>query len=87
MFLQEQVFVNQLGTVWMKKNEIPLLEPTPIYKDDKFYVPTTEELKLPSIKHQFILGDYEDETEKERKVVLNKTFEYNDLPFTFKDNK
>jgi hypothetical protein len=34
---QESGFVTQLGTVWMKKNELPILEPTPIYKDGKFY--------------------------------------------------
>ena len=34
---QEKGFVTQLGTVWVKQNELPLLEPTPIYKDGKFY--------------------------------------------------
>ena len=34
---QESGFVTQLGTVWCKKDELPILEPTPIYKDGKFY--------------------------------------------------
>jgi len=47
---QEQGFATQLGTVWMKKNEIPLLEPTPIYKDDKFYNQKGEQF---TIVHQY----------------------------------
>jgi hypothetical protein len=34
---QESGFVTQLGTVWCKKDVLPILEPTPIYKDGKFY--------------------------------------------------
>ncbi len=34
---QEEGFVTQLGTVFIKANELPILEPTPIYKDTKFY--------------------------------------------------
>lgn len=52
---QEQGFVTQLGTVWMKKNEIPLLEPTPIYKDDKFYNQKGEEF---TIIHQYDRDPY-----------------------------
>ena len=47
---QEQGFATQLGTVWMKKNEIPLLEPTPIYKDDKLYNQKGEKF---TIVHQY----------------------------------
>lgn len=52
---QEQGFVTQLGTVWMKKNEIPLLEPTPIYKDDKLYNQKGEEF---TIVHQYDRDPY-----------------------------
>jgi hypothetical protein len=52
---QEQGFVTQLGTVWIKKNEIPLLEPTPIYKDDKFYNKKGEEF---TIIHQYDRDPY-----------------------------
>ena len=47
---QEQGFATQLGTVWIKKNEIPLLEPTPTYKDGKFYNQKGEEF---TIVHQY----------------------------------
>ena len=52
---QEQGFATQLGTVWMKKNEIPLLEPTPIYKDDKLYNQKGEEF---TIVHQYDRDTY-----------------------------
>ena len=48
--LQEEGFATQLGTVWIKKNEIPLLEPTPTYKDGKFYNQKGEEFV---IVHQY----------------------------------
>jgi len=47
---QEKGFVTQLGTVWVKKNELPILEPTPIYKDGKFYTQDGEEFV---IVHQY----------------------------------
>ena len=47
---QEEGFATQLGTVWIKKNEIPLLEPTPTYKDGKFYNQKGEEF---TIVHQY----------------------------------
>ena len=47
---QEEGFATQLGTVWVKKNEIPLLEPTPTYKDGKFYNQKGEEF---TIVHQY----------------------------------
>ena len=47
---QEEGFATQLGTVWVKKNEIPLLEPTPTYKDGKFYNQKGEEFV---IVHQY----------------------------------
>ena len=47
---QEEGFATQLGTVWIKQNEIPLLEPTPIYKDGKFYNQKGEEF---IIVHQY----------------------------------
>lgn len=31
---QERGFVTQLGTVWMKRNELPITEPTPTYSND-----------------------------------------------------
>ena len=52
---QEQGFATQLGTVWMKKNEIPLLEPTPIYKDDKLYNQKGEQF---TIVHQYDRDPY-----------------------------
>ena len=47
---QEQGFVTQLGTVWVKQNELPILEPTPIYKDGKFYNQNGDEFV---IVHQY----------------------------------
>jgi hypothetical protein len=47
---QEAGFATQLGTVWMKKNELPILEPTPIYKDGKFYNQNGDEFV---IVHQY----------------------------------
>jgi hypothetical protein len=47
---QEAGFATQLGTVWVKKNELPILEPTPIYKDGKFYRQDGEEFV---IVHQY----------------------------------
>ena len=47
---QEEGFATQLGTVWIKKNEIPLLEPTPTYEDGKFYNQKGEEFV---IVHQY----------------------------------
>jgi len=47
---QEEGFTTQLGTVWIKQNEIPLLEPTPIYTDSKFYNQKGEEFV---IVHQY----------------------------------
>jgi hypothetical protein len=47
---QEQGFVTQLGTVYMKKNELPILEPTPTYKDGKFYNQNGDEFV---IVHQY----------------------------------
>jgi hypothetical protein len=52
---QEEGFVTQLGTVWIKKNEIPLLEPTPTYKDGKFYNQKGEEFV---IVHQYDRDPY-----------------------------
>lgn len=58
---QEAGFATQLGTVWMKKNELPLLEPTPIYKDGKFYNQSGDEFVIvhqydrdPQIKKEII---------------------------------
>jgi hypothetical protein len=34
---QEDGLVTQLGTVWVHKNRLPLLEPSPTYRDGKFY--------------------------------------------------
>jgi len=34
---QEEGFATQLGTVFIKGNELPITEPTPIYKNGKFY--------------------------------------------------
>jgi hypothetical protein len=47
---QEMGFVTHLGTVWVKKHELPLLEPTPIYKDGKFYNQSGDEFV---IVHQY----------------------------------
>jgi hypothetical protein len=47
---QEDGFVTQLGTVFIKQNELPLLEPTPIYKNKKFYNQKDEEF---CIVHQY----------------------------------
>lgn len=47
---QEKGFVTQLGTVWCKKGELPLLEPTPMYKDGKFYNQNGDEFV---IVHQY----------------------------------
>jgi hypothetical protein len=56
---QEEGFVTQLGTVWVKGNELPILEPTPIYKDGKFYNQNGDEFVIvhqydrdPKIKQQ-----------------------------------
>jgi hypothetical protein len=47
---QEAGFATQLGTVWAKKDELPLLEPTPIYKNGKFYNQSGDEFV---IVHQY----------------------------------
>lgn len=47
---QESGFVTQLGTVWSKRNELPITEPTPIYKNNKFYNQLGEEF---CIIHQY----------------------------------
>jgi len=47
---QEEGFVTQLGTVFIKGNELPILEPTPIYKDTKFYNQTGDDFV---IVHQY----------------------------------
>lgn len=47
---QEAGFATQLGTVWVKKDELPILEPTPIYKDGKFYNQSGDEFV---IVHQY----------------------------------
>ena len=58
---QEKGFTTQLGTVWVKQNELPLLEPTPIYKDGKFYNQNGDEFVIvhqydrdPKIKKEII---------------------------------
>jgi hypothetical protein len=58
---QEAGFVTQLGTVWVKGNELPITEPTPIYKDGKFYNQNGEEFVIvhqydrdPKIKQEII---------------------------------
>jgi hypothetical protein len=58
---QEAGFVTQLGTVWVKRNELPITEPTPIYKDGKFYNQNGEEFVIvhqydrdPKIKQEII---------------------------------
>jgi len=47
---QEEGFVTQMGTVWVKQNELPILEPTPIYKDSKLYNQNGDEFV---IVHQY----------------------------------
>ena len=47
---QERGFATQLGTVYMKKDQLSILEPTPIYKDGKFYNQKGEEF---TIVHQY----------------------------------
>jgi hypothetical protein len=47
---QEAGFATQLGTVWVKKDELSILEPTPIYKDGKFYNQSGDEFV---IVHQY----------------------------------
>jgi len=47
---QEEGFITQLGTVWIKRNELPITEPTPIYEDGKFYNQKREEFY---IVHQY----------------------------------
>jgi hypothetical protein len=43
---QERGFVTQLGTVWSKRYELPITEPTPIYKNNKFYNQLEEEFYI-----------------------------------------
>jgi hypothetical protein len=53
---QEEGFVTQLGTVWMKKNELPITEPTPMLLDNnKFYNQKGEEFV---IVHQYDRDQY-----------------------------
>jgi hypothetical protein len=59
---QEAGFVTQLGTVWVKRNELPITEPTPIYKDGKFYNQNGEEFV---IVHQY------DRDPKIKQEILN----------------
>lgn len=47
---QEEGCITQLGTVWVKRNELPITEPTPVYKDGKFYNQKGEEF---CIVHQY----------------------------------
>jgi hypothetical protein len=47
---QEEGLITQLGTVWVKRNQLPITEPTPIYKDGKFYNQKGEEF---CIIHQY----------------------------------
>ena len=47
---QEEGFVTQLGTVYMKANQLPILEPTPIFNFGTFY--TTDQEKF-CIVHQY----------------------------------
>jgi hypothetical protein len=47
---QERGFVTQLGTVLINKDKFPLTEPTPTYKDEKFYNQKGEEFY---IVHQY----------------------------------
>jgi hypothetical protein len=59
---QETGFATQLGTVWVKRNELPITEPTPIYKDGKFYNQNGEEFV---IVHQY------DRDPKIKQEILN----------------
>jgi hypothetical protein len=59
---QEKGFATQLGTVWVKRNELPITEPTPIYKDGKFYNQNGEEFV---IVHQY------DRDPKIKQEILN----------------
>ena len=43
---QEEGFVTQMGTVWVKQNELPILEPTPIYNEGKLYNQNGDEFIL-----------------------------------------
>ena len=43
---QERGFVTQLGTVWSKRYELSITEPTPIYKDNKFHNQLGEEFYI-----------------------------------------
>ena len=47
---QEKGFVTQLGTVLINKDKFPLTEPTPVFKDRKFYNQKGEEF---CIVHQY----------------------------------
>lgn len=47
---QEKGFVTQLGTVWVNKDKFPITEPTPTYKDGKFYNQNGDEFY---IVHQY----------------------------------
>ena len=47
---QEDGLVTQLGTVWVHKNRLPLLEPSPTYRDGKFYNQSNDEFY---IVHQY----------------------------------
>lgn len=47
---QEEGFVAQLGTTWVMKDYAPILEPTPIYENTKFYNQKGEEF---AIVHQY----------------------------------
>jgi hypothetical protein len=47
---QERGFITQLGTVWVNKDKFPITEPTPIYKDGKFYNQNGDEFY---IVHQY----------------------------------
>lgn len=47
---QEEGFVTHLNTVWVEKSRFNLLEPTPIFKNDKFYNQNGEEFV---IVHQY----------------------------------
>jgi hypothetical protein len=47
---QEEGFATQLGTVLIKANSIKLIEPTPVFKDGKFYTQSNEEF---CIVHQY----------------------------------
>lgn len=43
---QEEGFVTQLGTVYMKANQLPILEPTPIFNFGTFYTADQEKFCL-----------------------------------------